>query len=40
MLVTSNQECPTNYEHVVNYTWPGSSFGCFCQVDSNSSFVL
>lgn len=32
--------CPAGYTNAFNFTWPGTSFGCFCQVDVNSSFVI
>ena len=32
--------CPTDYEPALNYTWPGSSFGCFCNTSVNLSFVI
>lgn len=38
--VVSGSSCPSGYEHAVDYFWPGTGFGCFCQPSVNSSFVL
>lgn len=32
--------CPLGYETAVNFSWPGTSFGCYCSPSANLSFVL
>lgn len=38
--ITNNASCPSGYEDAFEYYWPGTSYGCYCPVDANSSFVL
>ena len=38
--VVPETTCPTGYEYAVNFDWPGTGFGCYCQPNVNSSFVL
>lgn len=38
--VTTDRECPNNYEHAFSFNWPGTGFGCYCEADKNNSFVL
>ena len=40
MTVTTTADCPAGYEHAFNYEWPGTSFGCYCEVTVNITFVL
>ena len=41
MVVNGNTtNCPSGYESAINYKWPGSSFGCYCNPSANLSFVL
>ena len=31
LTVTTDSNCPANYEEAYNYTWPGTSVGCSCK---------
>jgi hypothetical protein len=36
----NSSDCPVGYESALNYSWPGSSVGCYCRPSANLSFVL
>lgn len=40
MKVINGVSCPAGYETAINYVWSGSSFGCYCNINTNLTFVL
>ena len=40
MIITSNPQCPSGFEHAISYHWSGTNFGCYCKTAQNITFVL
>ena len=40
LKVINGSSCPAGYETAINYEWAGSSFGCYCNINANLTFVL